>query len=376
MVRRRIFVKNDFRWIHEEPLAIGSGRCILPIMQLKPITEPLLRWYRLNARELPWRKNISPYRTWVSEIMLQQTRVDTVIPYYERFLSELPTLEALASVPEERLLKLWEGLGYYSRARNLQKAARAVVEKHGGVFPAEYPDILALPGIGEYTAGAIASIAFGKPVPAVDGNVLRVICRLTGSRRDLADPKTKAEIRGALQDIYPAEHCGDFTQSLMELGATVCLPNGAPRCGGCPLAEFCTARKDGTTGEIPVKAPKKGRKIELKTVLLLFCGDQVAVRRRAGQGLLAGLWEFPMLDGHPGRAEILEYLRQSGIAVNELSESVTAKHIFSHLEWHMNGWRAECASTDGPAELIWTTRQRLKQEITLPTAFKAFSKQT
>lgn len=343
-------------------------------MKLNQITEPLLHWYERNARDLPWRENSSPYRVWISEIMLQQTRVDTVIPYYGRFLAELPTVAALASVPEARLLKLWEGLGYYSRARNLRKTARIIMENYGGEFPEEYGDILALPGIGEYTAGAIASIAFGKPVPAVDGNVLRVVCRLTGSRSDAADPKTRTRVREALQEIYPSEGCGDFTQSLMELGATVCLPNGAPRCEACPLAEFCTAGNDGTVAEIPVKAPKKSRKIERKTVLLLVRGDEVAVRRRTGQGLLAGLWEFPMLDGHPGKAEVLAFLQQNNVQVKELAESVTAKHIFSHLEWHMNGWLAECPEAGGPPEFTWVTRRRLKSEMALPTALKAFRK--
>ncbi len=338
-------------------------------MKLHEITEPLLNWYRVNARVLPWRENTAPYRVWISEIMLQQTRVDTVIPYYERFLAELPMVESLAEVPEPRLLKLWEGLGYYSRARNLQRAAQAVMSKHGGVFPAKYEDLLALPGIGEYTAGAIASIAFNQPIPAVDGNVLRVVSRLTGSRSDIADLKTKAAVTESLRKIYPREHCGDFTQSLMELGATVCLPNGAPKCDVCPLADLCVARADGTVMEIPVKAPKKARKIEEKAVLLLFHGGKVALRRRAGQGLLAGLWEFPMLEGHPDEKEIAAQLK---IKISRIEKSVNAKHIFSHLEWHMQGWRIDCA--DEAPEFIWVTADQLKNEITLPTAFKAFRK--
>ena len=341
-------------------------------MKLNEITEPLLHWYQAHARTLPWRENISPYRTWISEIMLQQTRVDTVIPYYERFLNELPTVADLAAVPETRLLKLWEGLGYYSRARNLQKAARCVMEKFDGEFPSSYDDILSLPGIGEYTAGAIASIAFGLPVPAVDGNVLRVVCRLTGDRRDIADPKTKNSIREALRNIYPSENCGDFTQSLMELGATVCLPNGAPRCESCPLAELCTARAKSTVMEIPVKARQKARKIEEKTVLLITCGDQIAIRRRAGEGLLAGLWEFPMLPGHCSAEEAAAFLEEAGFQVKELEKSVSARHIFSHLEWHMRGFRVECAAM--PSGFTWVTRRCLKEETALPTAFKAFRK--
>ena len=304
--------------------------------------------------------------------MLQQTRVDTVIPYYTRFLTELPTLSELALVPENRLLKLWEGLGYYSRARNLQKAARIIMEKFGGKFPDSYDDILSLPGIGEYTAGAIASIAFGQAVPAIDGNVLRVICRLTGDRSDIADRKTRNAIRDMLQRIYPTEHCGDFTQSLMELGATVCLPNGPPCCRDCPLADYCTARTEGTFMEIPAKPPKKERKIEQKTVLLLVCGDRIAIRRRAESGLLAGLWEFPLLDGHPAPGEITAFFEKTGIPVKDLRKTISAKHIFSHLEWHMNGFMAEC-SVRSP-EFIWVTRHQLKTELALPTAFKAFRK--
>lgn len=342
-------------------------------MELKEIVIPLLSWYRKNARVLPWRSKITPYRTWISEIMLQQTRVETVIPYYERFLEELPDVSALASVPEDRLLKLWEGLGYYSRARNLQKAAKVIVEKHGGFFPESFKEVLALPGIGEYTAGAILSIAFEQPVPAVDGNVMRVICRLTGNRSDIMENKTRSAIRDALQPIYPAEGCGDFTQSLMELGATVCLPNGAPLCGECPLSKPCTARAEGSVMEIPVKKQQKARRIEKKTVLLLECGDSIAVRQRPDKGLLAGLWEFPILEGHVNTAEIKEYLNQTGCQVKDIKKAGSAKHIFSHLEWHMKGYIVHCHEM--ATEFTWITRGQLKKDIALPTALKAFSKQ-
>ncbi len=337
---------------------------------MKHIVKPLLAWYDLHARRMPWRETVSPYRIWVSEIMLQQTRVETVIPYYRRFLEEFPTVESLAGAPEERLLKLWEGLGYYSRARNLQKAARAVVEHHGGRFPEHYGQLLALPGIGEYTAGAIASIAFGQPVPAVDGNVLRVVCRLTGDRRDPALPALRKEIRAGLAAVYPAGREGDFTQSLMELGATVCLPNGAPACPRCPLAEQCAARREGSAMDIPLKTPKKPRRIECQTVLLLLHGDLVALRRRAAAGLLGGLWEFPMLPGHLSRDETAAALEPMGLRLRGLVPAAPARHLFTHLEWHMHGWLAECAAM--PPELTWVSRRRLREETALPTALKSF----
>ncbi len=341
-------------------------------MELREIVNPLLSWYRENARVLPWRSKITPYRTWISEIMLQQTRVETVIPYYERFLNELPDIAALASVPEDRLLKLWEGLGYYSRARNLQKAAKVIMEKYNGSFPDFYKEVLALPGIGEYTAGAILSIAFEKPFPAVDGNVMRVICRLTGDRSDIMENKTRSAIRDELQQIYPAKDCGDFTQSLMELGATVCLPNGAPLCEKCPLKKQCTAQAEDSIMKIPVKKQQKARRIEQKTVLLLEYGDYIAVRQRPDKGLLAGLWEFPMLEGYANTAEIKKYLNQMGCQVGNLKKADSAKHIFSHLEWHMKGYIVQCSEM--PSEFTWVSRSQLKKDFALPTALKAFSK--
>ena len=239
------------------------------LKSLEQLPLPLLEWYRDNARTLPWRSDPTPYHVWISEIMLQQTRVAAVLDYYRRFLEELPTVQALAAVEEDRLLKLWQGLGYYNRARNLQKAARTIVEDFGGRFPDTYEAILSLPGIGEYTAGAIASIAFGRPVPAVDGNVLRVVARITGDRGDIARPETKSRMRAALLSILPQSMPGDFNQALMELGATVCLPNGAPLCRRCPAHAFCAARIGERTGELPVKGGKAARRVEERTVFLL-----------------------------------------------------------------------------------------------------------
>ena len=299
--------------------------------QLKELPIPLLLWYRENARVLPWRSHPTPYRVWVSEIMLQQTRVAAVLDYYRRFLEALPTVADLAAVPEDALMKLWQGLGYYSRARNLQRAARQIMEEHGGIFPSTYEEIRALSGVGDYTAGAISSIAFGLPVPAVDGNVLRVAARVTGDEGDIAAPATKKRVTAALAEIIPLDAPGYFNQAMMELGATVCLPNGAPLCDLCPARAFCTARLTGRTGQLPVKAAKKARRVEERTVFLIFHENRVALRRRPGRGLLAGLWEYPNELSPAGDA-----LARWGIAPASLRSAGTGKHIFTHIEWR---WR-------------------------------------
>ncbi len=265
--------------------------------RIRAVREPLLAWYRQNARVLPWREEPDPYRVWISEIMLQQTRVEAVKPYFARFMEELPDVEALAEVSDDRLLKLWEGLGYYSRARNLKKAARIIVERYGGRLPDTMEELLGLPGIGSYTAGAIASIAYGKPEPAVDGNVLRVLSRLLASRDDIANPAVKRRFEEELRLVIPAENCGAFNQGLIEIGAVVCVPNGEPRCGECPMRSVCLAARNGLTGEIPYKAPKRPRRIEERTVLLIRSGDLVVIRKRPEKGLLASMYEFPGLEG-------------------------------------------------------------------------------
>ena len=257
--------------------------------ELTRLPIPLLQWYHENARTLPWRSDPTPYHVWVSEIMLQQTRVAAVLEYYRRFMEALPTVADLAAVEEDKLLKLWQGLGYYNRARNLQKAARQVVEDFGGTFPGDYETLLGLSGVGEYTAGAIASIAFGQPVPAVDGNVLRVVSRLTGDGSDITKPETKKRMWADLKAVIPVRSPGDFNQAMMDLGATVCLPNGAPLCEKCPAADFCRARLEGRTGELPYKPPKKARRVEDRVVFLLFHEGKVALRQRPKKGLLGAL---------------------------------------------------------------------------------------
>jgi A/G-specific adenine glycosylase len=299
--------------------------------------------------------------------MLQQTRVAAVLDYFARFMEALPTVEALAEADEEQLLKLWQGLGYYNRARNLQKAARQIMGDWGGVFPSRYEDLLTLAGVGEYTAGAIASIAFSEPVPAVDGNVLRVITRITGDTSDIAKPETKAAIRAALADMIPAAFPGQFNQALMELGALVCLPNGAPQCGGCPLSRLCRAHLEDKTALIPVKAAKKARKIENRTVCLIFHDGKVALRQRPAKGLLASLWEFP------------NYLTEEGLpwALNleRMEDAGRAKHIFTHIEWRMQGIALALADNRLPEGWVWADAQALENRYPVPNAFSAFYRQ-
>ena len=325
----------------------------------------LLPWYAQNRRQLPWREDTEPYHIWLSEIMLQQTRVEAVKGYYARFLAALPTVEALAAADEQTLLKLWEGLGYYTRVRNLQKAARQIMEKHGGVFPSDYDAIRDLPGVGDYTAGAIGSICFGLKTPAVDGNVLRVCTRLTADATPIDRTSFKKELTEKLRQAYPETNCGQMTQALMELGATVCVPNGTPVCSVCPLGDICLAHLEKKETAFPVKSQKKPRKIQNMTVLLLHNGDVYAMQKRPDRGLLAGLWEFPHLDGTLTLSQVLAQLEQWGVEALEVEKTVSKVHIFTHIEWHMTGFFISCRPS---GELLW-------QDITtaaLPTAFRCF----
>ena len=334
------------------------------------MTAPLLAWYNLNGRTLPWRSVVTPYRTWVSEIMLQQTRVGAVIPYFERFMEELPDVSALAAVSEERLLKLWEGLGYYSRARNLQKAAKIVVSDFGGALPQSYHALLSLPGIGEYTAAAIASINFSEPVAAVDGNLLRVAARVSGCGEDIMDAKVRRLFRQRLDAAIDANRPGAYNQAMMDLGATVCLPNGAPKCEICPARMMCEAYKNGLTEVLPVRAKKKSRRVEERTVLLLFQGRKVALRKRPDTGLLAGLWEYPNLPESLDEAGALLALAQMGLSAESIAPAGSAKHIFTHIEWDMKGYFADVAGEND--DLIWANADAF-DAFALPTAFKEYT---
>ncbi len=336
----------------------------------KQLPTVLLPWFLKNARELPWRQDKDPYHVWVSEIMLQQTRVEAVKGYYARFMQALPTIEALAQVSEDKLLKLWEGLGYYNRARNLQRCAKQIVEQYNSVFPETYEEILALPGIGEYTAGAISSICFEQPQPAVDGNVLRVISRITEQFTPIDNPNYKKGIAAELKAVYPKGQCGAFTQSLMELGATVCIPNGTPKCEVCPANDFCLAKKHGTVDQLPVKSQKRPRRIEEKTVFVFTCEGKKAICQRKEKGLLAGLWQFPNVGGTLDMQQAIRQAEQWGVQPDHLEQILVKSHIFTHVEWNMTCYYFTCKKQQ--EGFIWTTKEELVEKYALPTAFRIF----
>lgn len=337
--------------------------------RIEQLPGTLLPWYRENHRDLPWRRDRDPYHIWVSEIMLQQTRVEAVKGYYSRFLSVLPSIAELAGCDDDALHKLWEGLGYYSRVRNLKKAAQVVMDRHGGVFPDSYEDVRALPGIGDYTAGAICSICFGLPTPAVDGNVLRVMARLTDNDTPIDLPARKKEVTAQLAAVYPKD-AGDFTQALMELGATICGPNRRPDCENCPCRDFCLGYQRGSAQDLPVKLPKKKKKEEALTVFILTCGDYAALSRRPDTGLLASLWEFPNVPGTLDHNQALAHLECLGLHPTDLRRVVEKKHIFTHIQWNMTGIYLEVAETNGPYQ--WFSRKEIEERSALPTAFRLF----
>ncbi len=336
---------------------------------LKCLPSLLLPWYAENRRDLPWRMDKEPYHVWLSEIMLQQTRVEAVKGYYTRFLSSLPTVEALAGCDDDALHKLWEGLGYYSRVRNLKKAAQVVMSRHGGQFPKSHAEVLVLPGIGEYTAGAICSICYDLPTPAVDGNVLRVCSRLMDNPSPIDLPATKRAVTQALADIYPQE-AGDFTQALMELGATVCGPNRKPNCENCPCRDICLGYHHGTAEQLPVKAPKKEKRQEDRTVFILSCDGRYALEKRPGKGLLAGLWQFPNVTGHLETTDALDAVEKMGLRPKEILKEVSRKHIFTHIQWNMKGIYLETAEIGGSFQ--WFTENEINTQAALPTAFRLF----
>ena len=335
----------------------------------KNLARCLIPWYEQNKRDLPWRQDQEPYHVWLSEIMLQQTRVEAVKGYYTRFLNALPTIEALAACDDELLHKLWEGLGYYSRVRNLKKAAIQIMELHGGIFPREYEKIRALPGIGDYTAGAICSICFDLPRAAVDGNVLRVVSRLTEDATPIDLPAQRKAVTAALEAVYPAE-AGTFTQALMELGATLCGPNWAPKCEDCPCCDFCGGAVHGTARQFPVKLPKKEKRVEEKTVFILSCDGRYGLQKRPDSGLLAGLWQFPNVSGKLETAAALDALQAMGVRPREIIKQIERKHIFTHIIWEMRGIYLEVA--EETESFLWLTGQQIEASAALPTAFRQF----
>lgn len=334
-------------------------------VELEKIVEPIVKWYKENKRMLPWRKQKNPYAIWISEIMLQQTRIEAVKVYYERFMREIPNIETLANIEEEVLLKLWEGLGYYSRAKNLKKAAIKICEEYGGNMPKYYEQLVDLPGIGEYTAGAIASIAYHERVPAVDGNVLRVISRIIGSTKDILLPDTKREMTAKLKAIMPKE-AGDFNEGLMELGERVCITNGEPFCNNCPLQAYCVAYKQGLTNQIPVRIKKTKRKYEERLIFVLEWKDKIAIQKRGEKGLLAGMYEFPNVMKKEGL--IIKQILQTWNLEAEQKEALgKAKHIFSHIEWNMEGWRIKVKNKN--EQFIWAKKEEIIEKYAIPEAF-------
>ena len=374
--------KNGVRVLAYDCVVTGDSiridspvRVVLGDPILAEAAEPVVDWFRENKRDLPWRRRMNAYQVWISEIMLQQTRVEAVKPYYERFLRELPDVEALASVPEDRLLKLWEGLGYYSRARNLKKAAIQIMDEFGGKFPETYDEIRSLQGVGSYTAGAVSSFVYGLPKAAVDGNVFRVVTRLLADPDDITKAGTRKKIEDLIGEAIPRECPGDFNQGLIELGAIICLPNGAPKCGECPLNSICRACAQGTQLEFPVKKKAKARRVEKRTVFLFCDSSSVAIRKRPDEGLLAGLYEFPNVEGYLDQKEVIEYAKTLGLAPIRVKQLGNAKHIFSHVEWHMRGYEilVDELEKSMTGDVIFAGRRDLEEKYPMPSAFEAFT---
>ena len=348
----------------------------------------LLNWFDSNRRDLPWRRTTDPYGIWVSEIMLQQTRVEAVKPYYSRFLSKYPDVRALSKASDEDLVRIWEGLGYYSRVRNMHKAAMEVVYHHGGLFPISYEVLKTLPGIGEYTAGAVSSIAGGENVPAVDGNVLRVYTRRNADPEEITSAKCVKRIRQELQTVMnqASKECGEvytpgkFNSAMMELGAIVCVPKGEPLCDRCPLKDTCLAKRQGNMGEYPRKAPKAGRRIEERTIFIMESTAGIALKKRPGQGLLAGMYEFPGTEGYLNEAQAKEYLENMGYHPLRIRRAEDAKHIFSHVEWHMRAYLCRVDDLTDPVKedpenaIRFVTKKEREKGFALPSAFSAYKK--
>lgn len=338
---------------------------------MKNDTKQLLDWYDAERRILPWREDPTPYHVWLSEIMLQQTRVEAVKEYYARFLEALPDVEALAAADEDTYLKLWEGLGYYSRVRNLHKAAVTVMEEYGGEIPGTAIELQKLSGIGEYTAAAIASIAFGEPVSSVDGNLLRVFARRTMYTESVKDPAAKKAAYDYYMERMPEDRPGDYNQALMDLGATLCLPNGEPECFRCPWADLCEAHRLGKEMEVPVVPAKKARRVEELNVYRVHCGEELLLCKRPDTGLLAGLYEFP---NSKSSISVEDWLSTHGLSAVSQFPLPDAKHIFSHVEWHMKGFDIEVEALDplrGEPPFLVVPMEHFEQ-YSIPAAFDAF----
>lgn len=328
--------------------------------------QSLLNWYDHSKRVLPWRDQPNPYHVWLSEIMLQQTRVEAVLPYFFRFIDKIPSIQILSQTDDDVLNKLWEGLGYYSRIRNMKKASIIIVKEYNGSLPRTYDQLIQLPGIGPYTAGAILSIAFNQPYTAVDGNVLRVFARITASKEDIKSPEVKQEIKRLVTDLLPHDRVGDFNQALMEIGALICLPNGKPYCLSCPLSSYCQAYQQDLTEQIPMKQKKAQRKEIDLTILLFKYDDRYSVEKRPEKGLLAGLYQIPNVEGHLTEVD----LRNRYPFIKTISYLGEAKHIFTHLEWNMIGYELQLNSP--LKEYDFLTMKDIKNRIAIPNAFQYY----
>lgn len=391
--KEKLFIKpdenRDVRWIPIEQVPqVCQEPHMLPVYEkvmtrmricaaqqqqvMAALAEPLLEWYPSHARDLPWRHSQDPYFVWLSEIMLQQTRVEAVKSYYCRFLEVFPDVFALAAAPQDQINKCWEGLGYYSRAANLRKAATEIVTKYNGVYPSTWKEVRSLPGVGDYTAGAVCSICYELPTPAVDGNVLRVAARVTDCFCEIDRTDRKESVTKALEKVYRSHpgSCGMLTQALMELGATVCLPNGQPLCGECPLEMMCMARKNNDVMRLPQRIAKKPRKLEQYTVFILCCDGKYAVRKRSAKGLLQGLWEFPNVPDIHTTEEAIAQVSVWHCQPQDLLQTVERRHIFTHVEWEMYGVYLTCARQD--SQFDWYSAQEIAALISLPTAFRQF----
>lgn len=352
-----------------QPVPVVLGNPVL-----KEAALPLIGWYQKNKRDLPWRRDINAYRVWVSEIMLQQTRVEAVKPYYERFLKELPTVKELAQVEEDRLLKLWEGLGYYNRVKNMQKAARQIIANFDGEFPHTYEAICSLAGIGSYTAGAVCSFAFGIPKPAVDGNVLRVVSRLEASFEDIMKGNTRSRVEQELEEVIPKASPSDFNQGLIELGAIVCVPGGNPKCGECPLSHLCKAKQQEIETILPIRGKLKERRLEQRTVLILKDGNTIAIKKRSAKGLLASMYELPNLEGHLSKREIIRYCHSIGLFPLYIKKLQNAKHVFSHLEWDMIGYEIKVDELEKKCseKMLFVSSADIEEKYPIPSAFESY----
>ncbi len=336
--------------------------------KIEKVIKPLLSWFQKNKRILPWREDKNPYHVWISEIMLQQTRIEAVKEYYARFMKELPDVKSLATISEEKLLKLWEGLGYYSRAKNLKKAAMMIESDYGGEMPHHFEELRKLPGIGDYTAGAISSICFNEKVTAVDGNVLRVISRIIGSKKDVLLPETKKEVEQMLLKVIPSAS-GDFNEGLMELGETICVPNGEPLCEKCPLRKSCFACENHMASELPVRIKKVKRKQVEKTVFLFITKEgKVAIEKREEKGLLSGMYQFPNVDAFLDEKAIKENAKKWNLKVNQIAFLKDAKHVFTHIDWYMKGFKVLVEAEN--EKYLWVSMEELKEKYALPTAFQ------